>query len=137
MFYIGNNETIFSPRPLHIKTVWKTTHSSFDSDNGLATLIDSVVTGQTPAIPWPPRSPDFIFICFCSICKWYSMFTFNQNTTLLFGSRDSSVGIATGWTARVLFPAMKDFPVLCSVQTDSGAHPASCPLGTRGSFPQG
>jgi hypothetical protein len=52
-------------------------------------------------------------------------------------SRDSSVGIAKGWTARVRFPAVQDFSLLPSVQTGSGAHPASYPMGTGGSFPGG
>jgi hypothetical protein len=38
---------------------------------------------------------------------------------------DSSVGIATGWTARVRFQAVQDFSLhfLYTVQTDSAAHP--------------
>jgi hypothetical protein len=45
-----------------------------------------------------------------------------------FGARDSSVGIATGWTTGVRFPAgARDFNLLCNVQTGSGAHPASYP----------
>jgi hypothetical protein len=40
--------------------------------------------------------------------------------------RDSSVGIATGWTAGVRFPAeAKRFSVLHSVHTGSGTHFAS------------
>jgi hypothetical protein len=50
-------------------------------------------------------------------------------------SQDSSVGIVTGWTARVRFPTVKDFSLLYSVQTDSETHPASYPMSTRGSFP--
>jgi hypothetical protein len=50
--------------------------------------------------------------------------------------RDSSVGIATGWTARVRFPAVRDFSLLHSVQTGSEVHPASYPMGGAwGSFP--
>jgi hypothetical protein len=51
-------------------------------------------------------------------------------------SWDSSVGIGTGWRARVGFPAVQDFSLLHSVQTDSEAHPAY-PVGTGGSFPGG
>jgi hypothetical protein len=48
----------------------------------------------------------------------------------------SSVGIATGWTALVRFPVgAKDFSLLHSVQTGSGAHLTSYPMGTRGPFP--
>jgi hypothetical protein len=43
-------------------------------------------------------------------------------------SRDSSVGIATGWTAGVRLPAVQDFSLLHSVQTGSGTHPASYPV---------
>jgi hypothetical protein len=51
--------------------------------------------------------------------------------------RDSSVGIATGWTTRVRFPALQDYSLLHVVQTGSGAHPASYPVGTWGFFPGG
>jgi hypothetical protein len=55
-------------------------------------------------------------------------------------SRDNAVGIrlATGWTTegRSSSPgSVKNF--LHVVQTGSGAHPASYPMGTRGSFPEG
>jgi hypothetical protein len=50
-------------------------------------------------------------------------------------SRDSYVGIATGWTAGVQFLAeARDFYFLHVVQTDSGVHPTSYPMGTGGSF---
>jgi hypothetical protein len=44
---------------------------------------------------------------------------------------------ATGWTARVRIPTVQDFSLLHSAQTDSGVHPASYPIGTRGYFPGG
>jgi hypothetical protein len=56
-------------------------------------------------------------------------------------SRDSSVGIALGYGlddrgSRVRFPAEAgNFSLHHRVQTGSGAHPASCPVGVRGSFP--
>jgi hypothetical protein len=54
-------------------------------------------------------------------------------------SRDSSVGIALGYGlddrgSRVRFPG-GDFSLHHRVQNGSGAHPASYPMGTRGSFP--
>jgi hypothetical protein len=54
-------------------------------------------------------------------------------------SQDSSVGIVTGYglDGPVRFAAVQDFSLLHSVQTDSGAHPASYPMGTGGSFPEG
>jgi hypothetical protein len=49
------------------------------------------------------------------------------------GKRDSSVGIVM---AGVRFPAgTRDFSLLHSVQTGSGAHPASYIMGTGGYFP--
>jgi hypothetical protein len=58
-------------------------------------------------------------------------------------SRDSSVGIALGYGldnrgSRVRFPAgAGNFSLHHRVQNDSGAHLASYPMGTRGSFPGG
>jgi hypothetical protein len=49
------------------------------------------------------------------------------------GSRDGSDGIVTGWTIGVWFPAgARDFCLLRSVQTGTGSHPASYPMGTGG-----
>jgi hypothetical protein len=54
---------------------------------------------------------------------------------------DSSVGIALGYElddrgSRVRFPAGDgDFSLHHRVQNGSGAHPASYPMCTRGSFP--
>jgi hypothetical protein len=56
-------------------------------------------------------------------------------------SRDSSVGIALGYKlndrgSRVRFPAgAGNFSLHHCVHNGSGAHPASHPMGTRGSFP--
>jgi hypothetical protein len=58
-------------------------------------------------------------------------------------SRDSSVGIALGSGlddrgSRVRFPAgAGNFSLNHRVQNSSVAHPASYPMGTRGSFPGG
>jgi hypothetical protein len=38
---------------------------------------------------------------------------------------------------RIRFPTVKDFSFVYSVQTDTGAHPASYPMGTGGSWPRG
>jgi hypothetical protein len=41
------------------------------------------------------------------------------------------------WVIEVRFPAeAKDFSSSLCAQTGSGAHPASCTMGTRGSFPR-
>jgi hypothetical protein len=56
-------------------------------------------------------------------------------------SRDCSVGIALGYglddrDSRVRFPAgNRNFSLHYRVQNGSGAHSASYPMGTRGSFP--
>jgi hypothetical protein len=55
-------------------------------------------------------------------------------------SRDSSVGITLGYglddrCSRVRFPVGAGNVFLHRVQNGSGAHPASYPMGTRGSFP--
>jgi hypothetical protein len=58
-------------------------------------------------------------------------------------SHDISVGIALSfglddWGSRVRFPVgAGNFSLHHSVQTGSGAHPASYPVGARGSFPGG
>jgi hypothetical protein len=62
---------------------------------------------------------------------------------LLVWSRDISVGIALGYGlddrgSRVRFPAGDgNFSLHHGVQNDPAAHPASYPMGTRGSFPGG
>jgi hypothetical protein len=58
-------------------------------------------------------------------------------TMLSVTPRDSLVCIATGWTARVQFPAVQDFSLLRSLETESGAHPDSHSVDTGGSFPGG
>jgi hypothetical protein len=61
----------------------------------------------------------------------------------LWESRDSSFGIALGYRlddrdSRVRFPAgAEHFSLHHRIQNGSGAHPASYPRGTRGSFPWG
>jgi hypothetical protein len=55
-------------------------------------------------------------------------------------SRGSSVSIVSDsdWTTGVRsLTETEDFPSSLCVQTDSGAHPASCPMGTGGPFPGG
>jgi hypothetical protein len=58
-------------------------------------------------------------------------------------SRDSSAGIALGYRlddrgSRVRFPAGdENFSIHHRVQNGSGAHPASYPMGIRGSFLRG
>jgi hypothetical protein len=66
----------------------------------------------------------------------WNMIKYNQ-----LWSRGSSVSIVSDRglddrTIGVRFPAqVKDFSCSLCVQTSSGAHPASCTMGTAGSFP--
>jgi hypothetical protein len=65
------------------------------------------------------------------------------STTHFDKSHDSSVGIATGYgldlrMIRFRFPAgAGNFYFRSHIQTSSGAHPASYPMGSGGSFPVG
>jgi hypothetical protein len=78
-------------------------------------------------------------------CQHFKKDSYNLfiTTTIYLGSRDSSVGIALAyglddWGSRVRFPTgAGNFSLHHCVQTDSGAHPTSYPMGTRGSFPGG
>jgi hypothetical protein len=64
-------------------------------------------------------------------------------SVFLHNSRDSSVGIALGYGlndrgSRVRFSAgAGHFSLHHGIQNSSGAHPASYPMDTRGSFPGG
>jgi hypothetical protein len=50
----------------------------------------------------------------------------------------ANVACYEDWTIGVRSPAeIKDFSSSLCVQTGSGAHPASCIMGTGGSFPEG
>jgi hypothetical protein len=69
------------------------------------------------------------------------MFWIITRITLLLGnikSRDSSVGIETGWTSGIRFPAgSRNVFLLYSAQTGLGAQSAFYSMGTGGSFPGG
>jgi hypothetical protein len=54
-------------------------------------------------------------------------------------SRDSTVGIATGYglDGRGSIPGKGQEIILRSFQTGFGTHPASYPMGTEGLFPRG
>jgi hypothetical protein len=59
-------------------------------------------------------------------------------TTKTYRSRGSSVSLTTDWTTGVRSPTeAEDFSFSLYVQTGSGAHPASYPMGTGGPFPGG
>jgi hypothetical protein len=63
-------------------------------------------------------------------------------STFICRGRDNAVGIVTAYRldsrgVRVRVPVGARFSHLHAIQTDSGAHPASYPMGTRDSFPGG
>jgi hypothetical protein len=72
---------------------------------------------------------------------WYGLFEYKRCVSN--GSRGSSVSIVSGYALddrafEVRSPAWtKDFSSSLCVQTGSGAHPASCTMGTGGPFPGG
>jgi hypothetical protein len=98
--------------------------------------------------------PCLKFVRFPSVLKWYlkmcpdiflprpHKITYH-NHPLSSKRRDSSVGIELSYWlidrgSRLWFPAEAgDFSFHHRVQSDSAAHPASYPIGTRGSFPGG
>jgi hypothetical protein len=77
------------------------------------------------------------------VLSWNSVYVNCFLDTGFAKSRESSVGIALGYgledrVSRVRFPVEAgNFSLYHCVQNGSGAHPASCPMGTRGSFPGG
>jgi hypothetical protein len=71
------------------------------------------------------------------VADWLNCTGFNA---ILAESRDSSVGIATGYELNgggSIPDKGGNINLLHSVQTGSRAHPTSCPVGTRGYFPAG
>jgi hypothetical protein len=71
------------------------------------------------------KSIDMCYICFFHV----------QGTDR--ESRDSSVGIATGYGLEFESRQGQEFSLLHVVQTGSGAHTAFSPMGIGGSFPWG
>jgi hypothetical protein len=63
---------------------------------------------------------------------------FHPLPPVVLGCRNVNYDLTTGWTTGVRSPAgVKDFSSSLSVQTGSGAHPASYTMGTGGPFPGG
>jgi hypothetical protein len=69
--------------------------------------------------------------------------SYSDCVALDYRNRGSSVGIVSDYglddrEIRVRSPAgEEDFSSILCVQTGSGAHPVSCPMGTGGPFPSG
>jgi hypothetical protein len=100
-------------------------------NNPAAVWTRSQLTSALRSWDWIP-SGTWILACFCAAQR-RSLKTLNN----IYRLNSSPVGVATGWKARVRFPAVQDFSFLHSVQTGSGTQPASYPMGTGGSFPGG
>jgi hypothetical protein len=94
-----------------------------------------------PRSPRPERS---VMVCWILKCvgrteEWISVLIYEW--ILYQRSRDNSVGIVLGYELdnrgfRVRFPAgAVNFSLHPCIQNGSGTHPASYPMGTRGSFP--
>jgi hypothetical protein len=93
-------------------------------------------------------TPQYAFMVWCLV-KYRDKFTFflrravEQNTVDTSKSRDSSVGITTGYGQddrgyRARLPAgTGNFSLHHRVQNGSGAHPASYTMGTGNPFPGG
>jgi hypothetical protein len=89
----------------------------------------------------------FSFFIFLSCCLFfnflYNIYFVYIYISIIYKGSDSSVGIALGYGlddrgSRVRFPAEAGNSSLHHrVQDGPGAHPASYPMGTRGSFPGG
>jgi hypothetical protein len=87
-----------------------------------------------------PPLPQFVFMARCLVK--HRDFTCRRHR-LIVRSCDSSVGVTLGYgldyrDSRVRFPkGAGNFFLHHRVQNGSGAHPASYPMGKRGSFPGG
>jgi hypothetical protein len=89
------------------------------------------------------------YLCSCGVTSVMNLtkddevWNMENICTLLEKSHDSSVSIALGyrlddWGSRVQFlVGARNFSLHHCIQNSSGAHPASYPMGTRGSFPGG
>jgi hypothetical protein len=91
--------------------------------------------------PWKPQISHMTYtLLFRTVVHNIRMRTPLKDACAIKQSRDSSGGIALGYGlddrgSRVRFPAgAGNFSLHHRVQNGSGAHPASYPLGTRGSF---
>jgi hypothetical protein len=62
---------------------------------------------------------------------------FSGNMKACVRSRDRVVGIATGNALDYRRVVFRELSLLHVVQTGSGVHPTSYPMGTGGSFPRG
>jgi hypothetical protein len=88
--------------------------------------------------------PSFVSVILFALIRYaYEQKTSYSKQFITEKSRDSSVGIALGYGlddrgSRVRFPAgAGNFSLHYRVQTGSGVHPTSYPIGTGVSFPGG
>jgi hypothetical protein len=85
--------------------------------------------GQYPELPgsYLGRVNEVLMICFVSLseCRGSSVSIVSD-----YGLDDRAIGVRSP-------VGEKDFSSILCVQTGSGAHPASCTMGTGGPFPGG
>jgi hypothetical protein len=99
--------------------------------------------GFEPAIPMFERSKTVRALDHAAIGTGSNIIYFANYANSSSKNRDRSVGIVLGYGlddrgSRVRFPAgAGNFSLRHCFQNGSGAHPASYPMGTRGSFPGG
>jgi hypothetical protein len=85
-------------------------------------------------------SRNIIFVLMYHRHKFFDLVNenlFSGNLKACVGSRDSVVGIGTGYALDYRRVVFREFSLLHAVQTGSGVHPTSYPMGTGGSFPGG
>jgi hypothetical protein len=90
----------------------------------------SCCTKYVGHVSWSLNYWDYVIMKQLHICS-----TCYRSLPNCCGGLDSWASIATGWTVGVWLPAgARIFSFLHSVQTSSGAQPASWPMGSGGSF---
>jgi hypothetical protein len=70
------------------------------------------------------------FLKFCTVLGLHRSRVSSGSIVSDYGMDDRAIGVRSPAGA-------KDFPSILYVQTGSGAHPASCPMGPGGPFPRG
>jgi hypothetical protein len=92
------------------------------------------------AVRWRTRNVTEFRLGSLSERDWSGDSSMNMRTSLLWGARIAqwfSTGLRAGWSGILVPAGAGNFSLHHRVQTGSGAHPASYPVGTRGSFPRG
>jgi hypothetical protein len=116
-------------RPLPTQDNTNRINANIHTSSGIRAHDPSVQGSEDSSCPRPREHCDHQwFITYAEIHFFFTTFA---------GIAQSINRRAMGWTAWVQFPAVQDFSLLHSVQTDSWANPAYYPMGTGASFPGG